>query len=273
MTIFAIGSLHGSPGATTLALGLAAAWPTAVGRDRLVVEADPDGGVLAARFGSLRADRTLADLAASLTVRRSFTADRLFEHTRTVGETMPVLVAPPSADETHRALHTAGEMLAAGLASAGDLDALVDVGRITARSPAAPLARRAVVTVLVVRPTFEEVASLTARVGELRRTGIDPSLVVVGSRPYEPHEVADAAGLPLLGVIPEDPSAAAGVNGAPGTDRRLRRSIFWRSLHELASQLPRFAAPPVVPSPSPVTVEPPLEALAPEDDEAEVAIS
>jgi hypothetical protein len=239
--------------------------------------------VLAARFGSLRADRTLADLAAALTVRRSFTADRLFEHTRTVGETMPVLVAPPSADETHRALHTAGEMLAAGLAGAGELDALVDVGRISARSPAAPFARRrspaapfarrAVVTVLVVRPTFEDVASLTARVGELRRTGIDPSLVVVGSRPYEPHEVADAAGLPLLGVIPEDAPAAAGVNGAPGTDRRLRRSIFWRSLHELASQLPRFAAPPVVPSPSPVTVEPPLEAMPPEDDEAEVAIS
>src|SRR5262249_57798282 len=38
----------GAPGATTTALGLASAW---TGQRRVVVEADPDGGVLAARLG------------------------------------------------------------------------------------------------------------------------------------------------------------------------------------------------------------------------------
>ena len=249
MTIFAVASLHGSPGATTLAVGLAAAWPEATGRDRLVVEADPDGGVLAARFASLRADRTLADAAAALAVRRRFDRDRLLEQTRLVWASLPVLVAPPSADETQRALHTAGELLAAGLAGAADLDAIVDLGRLTAHSAALPLARRAVVTALVVRPRFEDVALLTARVRELRAVDVAPSIVVIGTAPYAPREIADAAGAPLLAVLPNEPQTAAVLGGSGGNDRRLRRSLLWRTIAELASQLPGLAAPPVVDAP------------------------
>ena len=40
----------GSPGATTLALGLGSVWERP-GRSAVVVEADPDGGVVAARLG------------------------------------------------------------------------------------------------------------------------------------------------------------------------------------------------------------------------------
>ena len=64
MTVWAVGSLRGAPGATTLAMGLAAAWPATTGRRCVVVEADPNGGVLAARFDELRADRTIADASS-----------------------------------------------------------------------------------------------------------------------------------------------------------------------------------------------------------------
>ena len=42
MTTIALGSICGSPGATRLAIGLAAAWPEP--RRRILVEADADGG-------------------------------------------------------------------------------------------------------------------------------------------------------------------------------------------------------------------------------------
>ena len=60
----AFGSLARSPGATTALLAAAAVWPTS---DVTVVEADADGGVLAARFGlSLHPDApTLMSLLAA----------------------------------------------------------------------------------------------------------------------------------------------------------------------------------------------------------------
>jgi len=245
VTIWAVGSLHGSPGATTLAMGLGAAWPATTGRARLVMEADPDGGVLAARFDGLRADRTIADAAVAL--RREFDLDRLLSSTRTVWDGLPVMPAHPSAEQTTAVLINAADRVAVGLASATELDVIVDVGRLTARSPALPLAHRAVVTLLVSRTRFEDVACLTARARELRGVGVEPALVTVGSRPYDPTEVAEEVGLPLVATLPHDPASAAVLTGDGGADGRLRRSLLWRTICDLASHLLQHAAPPVVP--------------------------
>ena len=51
MTLLVVASVAGSPGATRLALGLAASWPDP-DRRRVVVEADPDGGRLGAELGT-----------------------------------------------------------------------------------------------------------------------------------------------------------------------------------------------------------------------------
>ena len=48
MSLVVVAGGKGAPGATTTALGLASAW---TGQQRVVVEGDPDGGVLAARLG------------------------------------------------------------------------------------------------------------------------------------------------------------------------------------------------------------------------------
>lgn len=242
MAVFAVSAAHGSPGATTVTVGLAAAWPVTAGRERMVMEADPDGGVLAGRYPELRADRTLADAVVAL--RHGFERRRLAENLQLLWGAVPSLVASPSAEETHAALVAGGDRLALALASSVDLDVVVDVGRLTARSPALALARRAVATLVVARPRFEDVAGLAARGRELAAVGVRPWLVSVGRGPYQPDVVAQEAGLPLFAVLPDDRSAAAILSGQAGGHRRLARSRLWRTLTEMASHLLGQATPP-----------------------------
>lgn len=272
MTVWAVGSLRGGSGATTLTMGLAAAWPAATGRRRLVVEADPNGGVLAARFDELRADRTIADAAVAL--RRDVDLDRLLGAARSVWGAVPVIPSHPSAEQTTAVLVNAAERLATGLASGLDVDAIVDVGVLTARSPALPLARRAVTALLLSRTRFEDVASLTARVRDLRAAGVEPSLVAVGDAVYDPEDVAREADLPLFAVLPHDPRSAASLAGQVSGDSRMRRSLLWRTICEAASRLLQVAAPPVTGGDSSTTVadlraEP--HGTSPNGERAEVA--
>ena len=245
MTIWVVASLRGSPGATTLAMGLGAAWPPTTGRPRVIIEADPLGGVLAARHDELRADRTIADAAVAL--RREFDLERLLSVARQVWGGLPVVPAHPSSAQTSAVLAHAGERMALALSSTTEVDAVVDIGDLTASSPALPLARRAVATLLVSRTRFEDVASLAARAQELRAAGVEPWLVTVGSRLYDPEAIAAEAELPLLAALPHDSNAAAVLAGEGARDGRLRRSLLWRMICELTSRLLEHAAPPVTP--------------------------
>jgi hypothetical protein len=74
MTVVAVGSVR-SCGVTTLALGLAATWPT--GRQVVLVEADPAGGTLAAASG-WPPEPGLVSLAAA--ARRGGDPGLLWEH-------------------------------------------------------------------------------------------------------------------------------------------------------------------------------------------------
>lgn len=231
-------------------MGLAAAWRPTTGREVLVLEADPDGGILASRFENLRADRTLADVAVD--VRRAFDMDAVLASARQVWGGVSVIVAPPSAEQTYSALSAAGDRLAAGLAAADGIDVLVDVGRLTPRSPALHLARRAVAAIFVTRPNFEAAASLAARMPELTAHGCDPALLSVGDQPYTPDEIQRAVTVPLLGTLPHDPRSAALFAGGPGSERQVRRSLLWRSLCDLSSRLVTLVpAPTEAPLPDP----------------------
>ena len=72
-----------------------------------------------------------------------------------------------------------------------------------------PIARRAALTVLLCRPTLEEIYTLMPGVEELRDAGCALGLVVVGDGPYHPTEIADKANIDLLGHVPNDPRAAS----------------------------------------------------------------
>jgi MinD-like ATPase involved in chromosome partitioning or flagellar assembly len=233
VSAIAVGAVPGAPGATTTVLALAAVWPA--DRRLLVVEADPDGGVLAARRG-LTSHRGLVGAVASLLRGR-----RADEHTQPLGDTVEVMVAPTGAEQL-RATLTAmdGDRWSALLSDDGSTtpgrDVIVDCGRLHAGSPTVDAARRADVALLVTRPRLDQVALLQARVPALRLAGVDPRVVLIDDGPYTAQEVAVAAGVRIAGVLPRDPRTAAALNGERAR-QRLGRSRLLRGARQLVGEI------------------------------------
>lgn len=232
MTALALASAKASPGVTTLALGLALAWPRHRGTPTLLVEADPDGGSLAARLG-LGYEPGLVALAGA--ARRGLDAELLGAHAQPLAEGVSVVFGPAGAEQATAALATLAPRLAPALGGL-PLDVVVDLGRCSPRTPALELARAARLVLMVARPSLEEAQHLPGRVAALRAAGCEVGVVCVGSGPYPPAEVAASAGAELVGVVADDARGAArlGVDPAGGG---VRRSLLWRSTADLARAL------------------------------------
>ena len=97
MPIVALTSLHGSPGVTTLALALTAEM-VRNSCPALYVEADPAGGVVAARF-----DRPLVPSLTGLAgaARHELEIEQVHEHTQHLLDGVRGIVAHPSATHLH----------------------------------------------------------------------------------------------------------------------------------------------------------------------------
>lgn len=218
MTVLAIGSLAGAPGVTTLAVELAR---HAAGRV-LLIEADADGGCLAARF-DLAVRPGLADLAASCRVGLD-DPEELWHFAQAAGN-LPLVVAHPAADAVGAALRAAAVPLASALRAASDAgtSVVIDVGRFRPGSPAAPLAAAADHRLVVTHPSLDAVALLTHRADLLDGWG-DRTVVCAGRRPYGPAEVARATGEQVV-ALPRH---------GGGRVARRRRAVF---LDRLAAQL------------------------------------
>jgi MinD-like ATPase involved in chromosome partitioning or flagellar assembly len=230
VTLLAVASNRGSPGCTTTALAIAAAWPSARGAP-LLVEADPDGGVLAARAG-LGIRPGLIELCGRSRV--ALTDDDVWSFAQELPGALPVLVGHPAAEQCHAALRAAGPRLADYLAAMPERDAVVDVGRLRPGTPAAAIISRADTLVVVVRPTVEEIGAVAHRVGALIELGA--VLVVVGDRPYSAREVAAAVDVPVVGVIADDGRGAHALMTATG-GRGLARTPLLRSAAALVERL------------------------------------
>ena len=240
MSIVAVSAPKGAAGATTVATAVAMAWPSVEGRSRYLVEADPDGGVLAARLGA-RLAVSLADVASE--GRRGMTEAVLARASTELGPDGVRLVAcPASAEEAVTVLNRVADPLAGFLAAAPDLDALVDVGRLAPGSPSLQFARRALVTVIVTRPDFAMAAVLQPRVRALRSAGCEPVLLSIGSRPESPAELAAVVDVPLLGVLPDDAKAAGAAGAGSVQGRAMRRSMWWRQIRAVTGDLLGLAA-------------------------------
>jgi hypothetical protein len=61
-------------------------------------------------------------------------------------------------------------------------------------------------------------------------------LVLVGSRPHGPEEITRQLGVRVLGVVADDPRAAAALRDG-GSARGLRRSLLVRSVQSLVDDL------------------------------------
>ena len=120
-------------------------------------------------------------------------------------------------------------------------DAMVDAGRLVTDRGCWPVLRAADQVLLAVRPSVRSVHAAQDAVQRVRRELGDLANVaalVVGNGPYSASEVVKALHLPLVGVRPDDPRAAAALSdGAVSSMKTLRRSALMRAASSLAGEL------------------------------------
>lgn len=254
-------SLKGSPGATTLAVALAARWPAPA--RALVVEADPSGGDLGLRF-SLSSTPGLVSLAAA--ARRGGENDLVWRHTQQLPGGLPVITAPPDAEQARAALSALAPDSTSGLGvlrAAADQPGVVviaDCGRVDTGSPALAIVRSSDVVVLLSRAHADDLAHLPRRLPAVGRWSPNPVLLLVGEG-YSTAEVARELGAPPLGRVPDDPNGAAVLCGRPNKLRWGRsgpeHSALGRFAHKVATELATREGPPI-PDRSRLQPAPPL---------------
>jgi len=243
--VIAVGSIKGGTGATTLALGLAAGWPQP---DAVLVEADPDGGDLGARFGH-HPNPGLVSLVAA--ARSGATAGLLQAHVQRLRLDVDVVLAPPgdTAAAAVQALAHGGAQLLRR--AAGDATVVLDVGRVGHGGPGLSMVAMAGDLVLAVRPTLEELIQVQARLGWLREAiGGRLWLALSGPGPYRAAEVARTLGVEMIGELPRNDRSGAGVLAGRLVGRGWRKARLARAARSVALRLydvrPRQVAPPVL---------------------------
>jgi hypothetical protein len=224
-------SLKGSPGVTTLACLVAAAWPGP--GPAVVVEADPAGGDLATRF-ALSSRAGWPSLSSS--TRRSDEAPRVDPHLQRLPGGLPVLVCARGGDR-RSARSPEGQVLRSGRVGDGPSGlTLVDLGRCAEDDEVSDSwLNLSDVSVLVVRGDPSGVVQVRERAdGLLHRCSGRLGIVVVGGGRYGCREVSEFTGITALGEVPFDPAAADVASGASGAGHRLERSLLWIAAGRLA---------------------------------------
>ena len=237
MSLIAFASAKGSPGVTTTAVAVTGSWPS--DRRVLLAEFDPAGGDLAPRFG-LQPDPGVVELGS--THRRGLTAETIWAHTQSLPGGIPVLVGPPSPEQA-LALREFWTAAGPAMATLPDTDVIMDCGRVGPNSPVVEVLHHAAIVVLVVRPDFEGISHLRARLAR-QLTSARTAVVLVGDRPYSAAEVAEVIEAKVAAVVADDPRAAALLGGHPGNQGTLRRSALMRSARELSQALATVALKP-----------------------------
>jgi hypothetical protein len=200
--LFAVGSVKGSPGATTLAVTLASVWPTATGGSVIVVEADCAGGDVGGRCWM----PDTPGVASLATAARAGVVP-VEAHAAPMPCGAWVVVAPA---ERQPATVAVGLLVQAGLARwAHTRPVIADVGRLDDGAPGSELAAAA--DVLIVCTRGDE-ASL-ARLATAGLSADTARVVLIGGCDYSLREVQDALGVPVTAEIPWDPRSAQVVWG------------------------------------------------------------
>lgn len=225
-----------------MALALADRWP-AGGGEPLVVEADPAGGDLGARFELLAGGRGLVTLAAA--GRRGGHARPVDDHVHELPGGLQVIPAPAGAEQASQVL---GELDGGGwsllwsAARTGGRTVIVDCGRLDPRSPVLPALRAADVLLLVGRARDDELAHLAARMQVVQGWGVPTWYVVIVAQPrqapeYRVREIARVLGSRVLGPVPYDTPAAEVLAGRRQTRTGIGRSKLGRTVADMANHL------------------------------------
>jgi hypothetical protein len=245
MAIVILTSASGSPGVTTLAVGLALTWPRSV----ILADCDPGAhqavlaGFLAGRSAGGKGLLRVAEAHRDRRPLREVVLDQcevLAEDGGHLRLFLPGFTQPGSA--THFGGVWADLAEAFDRLSDTDYDVIIDAGRLTAAGLPAPLVERAALSCLVLRSNLRSVLSARVHLPSIRdqdrTTGAagEVGLILVGeSEPYSRSEVGKALGVPVLGIVPHDPRPAAHLSDGRPRPRRFDSSPLVRSLHGVAT--------------------------------------
>ncbi|MCD9199256.1 hypothetical protein [Aeromicrobium wangtongii] len=251
MTLIAFASAKGSPGVTQTVTGLASVWH----RDVVVADLDPVGGDIGLRLGrsdGLPLDHDNGLLSYGAAVRSGKAAD-LADHLQRAEDGTQVLVGVAGPGQV-QGLGPAWPHIGAGLRNAS-ADVLADCGRLSPGSPAMPVLEQASAIVLVARSEIAALAHLRERLrwmSDAVRAGqgdrVRTAVLLVGD-PGDRRSADDLGRLlassgidvPVLGTVAHDPKT---VRALPAiSDRALRRSLFHRSLLDVATRVQALVAP------------------------------
>ncbi len=245
MAIVAVTSVKGAPGVTTAALALASVWPAQ--RDVLLVEADPAGGDISARFG-LPPEPSMVTLAASLRHQRgSSDSEALSSHSQALPGGLRVLIEPTSPVEAHSALDICADQLP-DLATANGIDVVLDCGRDVpcpprevgesrpSEAPVRRLLRRADLVLLVTGGSLADLSHVQARLAALRALNSALGLVVRPPLTWSTAEMEAELEVEILGTLPSDPTSADALAGR-GPSRHLARLPLLRAAAALAGRI------------------------------------
>lgn len=258
MSLVCFASAKGSPGVTLTALGVAAAWPTPDGLRKVLVEADPSGGVLAVRY-QLGRQPGLITLAAS--GRHGGTArGDLWAHAQQLPGGLPVIVAHERADRTRQVLESAGAQLASWLCALPEIVAVADCGRVSPEPAAGVMCGEADLVLLVARPDGEHIHPAAAMADALASAGRRVAWVLIGDQPHSAQAVERVTGHPVARVLPHDERGARALTA--GRVPRFGRSPLVTEIAGLASDLAHIVHAPQPANTTALVEARPLRSLA-----------
>ncbi|WP_413116248.1 hypothetical protein ACK1X7_37075 [Streptomyces sp. CY1] len=257
---------------------MGARWPA--GERPVVVECDPAGGDLLARF---RLELLPGLVSLAVAARRSAQPGLVWQHTQWLPGGLSVVAGPAGAAQARAAMGEISDAQASVLrlsADQSDTVVIADCGRLDPGSPAMAVVQAADVMLLLTRAHDDALSHVAVRLEEAAHWSRRPCLVLVGDG-CSTGEVSRALGIEVLARIPEDPKGAAACEGLPGRRATPTRSALGQAIVDIAAlvssharseptawggrRLPRFAAvarfaPPTrrvrAPVPSPEEVRP-----------------
>jgi hypothetical protein len=232
--IVTVGSVAGSPGVTSWAMLLAAAWPDPT-RERVLLEANLDGGVLAYRYRQGTQPGAVS-LVAAISHLDPAVALPVVDHGVAVGAGDVWLVPGPETGEGAQALwRGTAEQVAARLAA--DVRVwLVDVGRLALGDATAPFAHHARLALVVTGPTVEHLVAVGGRVAGFAAAGVAVAVLVVGRCAYDTDELVANYGTPLVWRV-DDVKQLPALAGALQKHGRERRHSVWGDAVTVAGEI------------------------------------
>ena len=236
---------HGSPGASTTAIHLAAHWAS-TGREVLLIETDPVGGSLSHNLGIQFTPGLASFVASGLPVR----GNHLVEHSQDVLFDILHVLPAPSSPAGARGIHDTLAQFVDDLreVSARDMAVIIDGGRVTADTAASKFTAAAAGVVVIGRAS-SQLSSLEPLKGAFALDDSDANrpvglAVTVGKSPLEADEWREMCDLTYCGAIEMITDTASDLSVF--LSRNKRKSRRWRSsLEAVADELYQYAFAPL----------------------------